>query len=149
MKKIVALLLAFTLFSALCACGEKNIDRADGIARELIGAILVRDTQTLDSFTHPDHLEDVVYDDAFYETLGNFDIFVGEPLDNFVVGNKRYIDDELLGGRVYVCEYIVQIDQMPYDLIVTFLDGKESGFGVIAVSVKFCTDLGFYDEVSA
>ena len=136
--------LLFMTVCLLCSCADGNIDKADGMAKQFTESMLARDVQTLSTLTHPDHIDEVVYDDPFFEQLEFYGLTGGETLEEFYVGSKRYETDESLGGEVYVCDYVALVDQVPYDVMVVFLD-NENGFGIIAASVDYCKDVDYYD----
>ena len=143
MKKLCFLLAALIIAAAFCACSVDKEDRADIDTVTLLKAVLARDTEKLDSLTHPDMKSAVVYGDGFYESLSELGVTVGKPLDGVTAVSKRVSSEEDLGGKVYVCEYMALIDQMPYSVTVMFLD-SDSGFGVAGANFDFCTDAEYY-----
>ena len=142
-KFFVFLLAAVTACALFAGCGDGVSDKADETAVGFVKAVLARDISALDSLTHPDHLGDVVYGEAFFEKLEKLGIDSGDPLDAVTAVSKRVSKDDALGGEVYVCEYVARIDQMPYDLSIMYLDTGKA-FGVIGAEVDLCTDPQYY-----
>lgn len=144
MKKFALFILLAMLCLALFACGNDSADKkADDLAYNFIGAVLARSESGLKELTHPNHREEIVYGDEFYEQLELYNIDVGDTLDAFIPVGKGSERDESLGGSVTVCKYVAQIDQMPYDVVIYILD-NENGYGVIGASFDYCTDEKYY-----
>ena len=68
MKKTVILLLVLALTLSFTAC-TRDIEQADGIAKEFVTAFLARDEEGMKKYIHPDYLDSALPDDEFYSAL--------------------------------------------------------------------------------
>jgi len=143
-KKRLFILAAACICLLLTGCGSDFAERADDAALRFTEAMLARDDAALEPLVHPEHKEEVRFDDGFYEVLAELEILPGMKLQGLDAGEKRFTEsDDALEGTVYVCGYVAQIDQMFYDISLVFLD-NDAGFGIVAASAGYCTDPSYY-----
>lgn len=142
MKRVISVLLSVFFCLSLCACGI-DTEAADNCARGFISGMLARNEEKLRSCIHPDHIESVLPDDAFYEMLEYYNIKNGAELSGLDDAGKSYADDTGLDGRVIRCNYVARIDELFYSIYIVVLD-NDNGCGVVAASLEFCTDPRYY-----
>lgn len=142
MKKIIMLLLAACLCLSLCACGI-DTEAADNCALGFINGMLARDEEKMKRSIHPDHIESALPGEAFYEKLEYYSIAEGAELSGIDDAGKSYSDDTGLDGRVIKCNYVARINELFYNINLVILD-NDNGYGVVAVSLEFCTDPRYY-----
>lgn len=148
MKKLFCLCLAAILLLSLISCGEEiDVERADKLSRDFINAILSRDAGKINVLAHPE-AKDTFENDEFYETLTkNYLIEKGDTLTSLYATGKRYSENETLGGKVIICDFVAFIDELAYDASVTILQNDEY-YGVIGFSINFAASeeiSGYYN----
>lgn len=142
MKRIIPLILSVCLCLLLCACGI-DTDAADNCAIGFINGMLARDEEKMKKSLHPDHIESALPDEDFYKKLEYYNISEGTELSGIDDAGKSYSDDTELDGRVIKCNYVARINELFYNINLVILD-NDNGYGVVAVSLEFCTDPRYY-----
>lgn len=142
-KKIIAVVMAaLTLFS-FCSCtGE--YEKADDYAKGFISALCLRDEESMKKYAHPDHIEQAIPDDSFYETLSTQFFTVGNEMTALNGVGKAEIEDNLsMDGEVKKCTYVARVNELFYTVELIVLE-NDRGYGIVSVAMVLNTELDYY-----
>ncbi len=139
MKRFLATVLALSSLILFASCG-KDYQRADELATNFISALLLRDETAMLEYIHPDHVEEAMPNDEFYETLETQFLTVGHELTNLSGVGKAKIEGM---SNTMRCTYIARVNELFYTVELIILDDK-NGYGVVSTVMMLNTELDYY-----
>lgn len=139
MKRIICLFITLILVVSLTSC-DNSYTRADELAKSYVEAILARDEDKMRECLHPDHADEAMPNDAFYQTLEDQYLAVGYELTelNTVAKAKTDIVDNALR-----CTYVARINELFYTVELIIVDDV-NGYGVVSTIMMLNTEIDYY-----
>lgn len=139
MKKTVILLLVLALTLSFTAC-TRDIEQADGIAKEFVTAFLARDEEGMKKHIHPDYLDSALPDDEFYSALEKQHLsFESGLTELYVVGKTDYKEIR----NALKCSYVARVNELFYSVELIIVDDK-NGTGIASFAMVFNNNPDYY-----
>ncbi len=145
MKKYILVLISLLLAFSLFGCNSDN-EKTDEIAVPFVKALLLKDYSAMEAYIHPDYKETALPNEEFYNNLSKNHFFTaGNELDALEAVDKNYINDTSFEGTLMKCDYLIRSNELLYDVELMILE-NESGYGIVAVSMKLNTDINYFEN---